>query len=227
MAWPVRAVQPGLPRRSTIALAGGIGDSPTNPNPACTGGAQDDELCNLALGNSANTTPFIKIGDPSITFDTSTPSFDDNIFAIFFSSQFDVVLGPPGTGLVDAVLEQRSGSLGTCLSQRLAARRPRSADDRVVREPAFVLEDEPGAAPASVLLTRGHRVPSAAKFRRARRVSGTGGGPHDDTELRGDEQAEDVVVEARVARVERDRRVPELVKGVASARALDPVTAEA
>jgi len=78
-----------------LMTAGGIGDSPTNPVPTCTGGAQDDELYNLALGNSADATPFIKVGDTSITFDTSNPSFDDNIFAIFFSSQFGVVVGPP------------------------------------------------------------------------------------------------------------------------------------
>jgi hypothetical protein len=79
-----------------LITAGGIGDSPNNPNPACTGGAEDDELYNLALGNSADATPFIKIGDTSLTFDTSNPSFDDNIFGIFFSSQFGVVIGPIG-----------------------------------------------------------------------------------------------------------------------------------
>jgi hypothetical protein len=78
-----------------LITAGGIGDSPTNPDPNCTGGAQDDELYNLALGNSADATPFIKVGDTSITFDTRNPSFDDNVFALFFSSTFAVVVGPP------------------------------------------------------------------------------------------------------------------------------------
>jgi len=78
-----------------LMTAGGIGDSPTNPNPACKGGAQDDELYNLALGNSADASPFIKLGDTSLTFDTSNPSFDDNIFGIFFTSSFGVVVGPP------------------------------------------------------------------------------------------------------------------------------------
>jgi len=78
-----------------LMTAGGIGDNPANPAPACTGGAEDDELYNLALGNSADATPFIKLGDTSLTFDTSNPSFDDNIFAIFFSSAFSVVVGPP------------------------------------------------------------------------------------------------------------------------------------
>jgi PEP-CTERM motif len=78
-----------------LITAGGIGDSPTNPVPTCKGGAQDDELYNLALGNSADATPFIKVGDTSITFDTNNPSFDDNIFGIFFSSTFGVAVGPP------------------------------------------------------------------------------------------------------------------------------------
>jgi hypothetical protein len=78
-----------------LMTAGGIGDSPTNPVPTCKGGAQDDELYNLALGNSDDASPFIKIGDTSLTFDTSNPSFDDNIFGIFFSSTFSVVVGPP------------------------------------------------------------------------------------------------------------------------------------
>jgi hypothetical protein len=77
-----------------LITAGGIGDNPANPNPACTGGAQDDELYNLALGNSADATPFIKLGDTSLTFNTNNPSFDDNIFGIFFSSTFGVVVGP-------------------------------------------------------------------------------------------------------------------------------------
>jgi PEP-CTERM motif len=78
-----------------LMTAGGVGDSPSNPNPTCTGGAQDDELYNLALGNSVDASPFIKIGDTSLTFDTNNPSFDDNIFGIFFSSTFSVVVGPP------------------------------------------------------------------------------------------------------------------------------------
>ena len=41
---------------------------------------------------------------------------------------------------------------------RLAPRGPRPPDDRVVREAAFVLEDEPGAAAPGVFFTRGHRV---------------------------------------------------------------------
>jgi len=40
---------------------------------------------------------------------------------------------------------------------RFAARRPRPSDDRMLREPALVLEDEPGAATAGVFFTCAHR----------------------------------------------------------------------
>lgn len=77
-----------------LITAGGIGDSPTNPGPTCSGAAADDELYNLALGDGADPSPFIKTGDTSLTFDTNNPSHDDNVFAFFFSSQFSVVVGP-------------------------------------------------------------------------------------------------------------------------------------
>ena len=78
-----------------LMTAGGVGDSPTNPGPTCNGDSADDELYNLALGDVADASPFIKIGDTSLRFDTRNPSNDDNIFALFISSQFGVVVGPP------------------------------------------------------------------------------------------------------------------------------------
>ncbi len=42
--------------------------------------------------------------------------------------------------------------------RRLAPRRPGAADDGVMRESAFVLEDEPRAPAAGVFFTRGHPV---------------------------------------------------------------------
>jgi len=78
----------------TLITAGGIGDSPSNPGPTCRGAAADDELYNLALGDTADLSPFIKTGDTSLRFDTINPSNDDNIFAMFISSQFGVIVGP-------------------------------------------------------------------------------------------------------------------------------------
>ncbi|HXG04181.1 MAG TPA: PEP-CTERM sorting domain-containing protein [Candidatus Binatia bacterium] len=73
-----------------LITVGGVGDSPTNPGPACNGAAADDELYNLALGDSANPAPFLSIGDTFVRFDTTNPSFDDNVFAFFFQSTFRV-----------------------------------------------------------------------------------------------------------------------------------------
>ncbi|MDO8477057.1 MAG: PEP-CTERM sorting domain-containing protein [Candidatus Rokubacteria bacterium] len=79
-----------------LMTVGGIGDSPTNPVPSCNGNAADDELYNLALGDSVNPLPFIQIGDTFIRFNTVNPSHDDNVFALFFSSAFRVEQPGPG-----------------------------------------------------------------------------------------------------------------------------------
>ena len=52
---------------------------------------------------------------------------------------------------------------GVSQDRRLAARCPRPADDRLVREATFVLEEEPGAPTAGVFFTCGQRV----RFHRA------------------------------------------------------------
>lgn len=74
----------------SLMTVGGIGDSTGNPDPACAGGAGDDELYNLALGNSADATPFLQAGDTSITFNTSNPTNDDNVFFLGFTTSFTV-----------------------------------------------------------------------------------------------------------------------------------------
>lgn len=78
-----------------LITVGGIGDSTANPDPACStfdaaSPRQDDELYDLGQGNSADADPFLAVGDTSITFRTSNPSFDDNVFALFFTSSIRV-----------------------------------------------------------------------------------------------------------------------------------------
>jgi hypothetical protein len=67
-----------------------VGDNPDNPNPACTDGDDDDELYNLALGNSANASPFITAGDTFLRLLTRNPSNDDNVFGLFITSTFEI-----------------------------------------------------------------------------------------------------------------------------------------
>ncbi|MGI2901986.1 PEP-CTERM sorting domain-containing protein [Tolypothrix sp. VBCCA 56010] len=74
-----------------LITAGGIGDSPTNPDPFASdsgGPRTDDELYNLALGNSADATPFIKAGDTFVELNTKNPSNDDNVYGLFVTSKF-------------------------------------------------------------------------------------------------------------------------------------------
>jgi hypothetical protein len=74
-----------------LITVGGIGDSAENPDPfaAPFGWTRvDDELYNLALGNSANATPFITLGDSWAELSTINPSNDDNVFGMFVSADF-------------------------------------------------------------------------------------------------------------------------------------------
>ena len=73
-----------------LMTAGGVGDSPTNPAPNCTNDDQDDELYNLALGNSANASPFITAGDTFLRLLTQNPSNNDNVFGLFLTSTFSI-----------------------------------------------------------------------------------------------------------------------------------------
>ena len=83
----------GAAENGALITVGGIGDSASNPNPNCSGGSGplvDDELYNLALGNIADATPFLVAGDTSITFNTTNPSFNDNVFFLGFTSAFTI-----------------------------------------------------------------------------------------------------------------------------------------
>jgi hypothetical protein len=81
-----------------LITAGGVGDSTANPDPACSpssGARTDDELYNLAAGNSANPAPFISKGDTWLRLNTINESNDDNVFGLFISAGFEV------TGVTD------------------------------------------------------------------------------------------------------------------------------
>ncbi|HTN49771.1 MAG TPA: PEP-CTERM sorting domain-containing protein [Burkholderiaceae bacterium] len=84
------SVPPFAAVNGQLITAGGEGDSPTNPDPNCTVANQDDELYNLALGNSANASPFITAGDNFLRLLTLNPSNDDNVFGMFITSTFSI-----------------------------------------------------------------------------------------------------------------------------------------
>lgn len=64
----------------------------------------------------------------------------------------------PAEGQRDRDRKALPESTGVSQDGRAAPRRPRPPDNRVVREAALVLEEEPRAAAPSVFFTRGHRV---------------------------------------------------------------------
>ena len=73
-----------------LITVGGIGDTPTNPDPSDTSSAasaprQDNEFYNLGLGNSEDATPFIQPGDTFVRLTLINASEDDNIFALFLN----------------------------------------------------------------------------------------------------------------------------------------------
>jgi len=103
-----------------LITVGGIGDSPTNPGPfdGPFGGPRiDDEYYHLALGNSANSAPFISAGDKYLRLKTANPSNDDNVFGMFITSGFKITatpvpepsmtLGIFGIGAIGALISRR------------------------------------------------------------------------------------------------------------------------
>jgi len=83
-------VPPFVAANGALITAGGVGDNASNPDPTCTVANQDDELYNLALGNSANASPFISGGDSFLRLLTANPSNDDNVFGLFITSTFSI-----------------------------------------------------------------------------------------------------------------------------------------
>jgi hypothetical protein len=80
----------GQGENGALITVGGIGDSPANPAPFVDPFVDDldDELYNLALGNSADANPFITPGDTWAELNTINLSNDDNVFGVFISADF-------------------------------------------------------------------------------------------------------------------------------------------
>lgn len=78
-------------QNGALITVGGVGDSVLNPeDPTAHGDRYDDELYNLALGNAADPSAFLKTGDTWLELITNNPSFDDNVFGTFFTSTFKI-----------------------------------------------------------------------------------------------------------------------------------------
>ena len=105
-----------------LMTVGGIGDNPTNPDPFASSSDPsapriDDEYYNLALGNSANSAPFISSGDTFLRLKTVNTSNDDNVFGMFITSGFkstatsvpepSMTLGIFGIGAIGILLSRR------------------------------------------------------------------------------------------------------------------------
>ncbi len=88
----------GEGNNGALITAGGIGDSLTNPDPFASDSGDfraDDELYNLALGNSADPNPFIQSGDTFVELNTVNPSNDDNVYSLFITSRFKTKVSVP------------------------------------------------------------------------------------------------------------------------------------
>jgi len=83
-------------KNGNLITVGGIGDNPANvdPNAVPNGVNPDDEYYNLALGNSANSAPFISLGDTFLRLNTINPSNNDNVFGMFITSGFKISPAP-------------------------------------------------------------------------------------------------------------------------------------
>ena len=79
-----------------LITVGGIGDNSANVNPTAQpiNTNPDDEYYNLALGNIANSDPFISAGDTFLRLTTKNLSNDDNVFGMFITSGFNISPAP-------------------------------------------------------------------------------------------------------------------------------------
>jgi hypothetical protein len=103
----------GASANGGLITIGGIGDSPANPDPTAFANSQgfrtDDELYDLAQGNSANAAPFLTAGTTTVTVSTLNPSHDDNIFFAGFNITGQVAIGSNQNDSPIAVLDSGTG----------------------------------------------------------------------------------------------------------------------
>jgi len=93
----------GIGANGGLITIGGIGDSAANPAPFATdagGPRTDDELYNLALGNSDNPLPFLPNGTTSFSLRTANPSADDLVFFVGFNVTADGIITPEPSSVV-------------------------------------------------------------------------------------------------------------------------------
>jgi hypothetical protein len=115
-----------------LITAGGIGDSPTNPDPFAndSGGTRtDDELYNLALGNSANSNPFINTGDTFLELATNNPSNNDNVYGLFVTSKFKLETPPsePVPEPITILGTLAAGGIGAAMRRKAKLREKETA----------------------------------------------------------------------------------------------------
>jgi hypothetical protein len=103
----------GISANGGLITIGGIGDSAVNPDPAASaatnGFRTDDELYDLAQGNSADPAPFLAAGTTTVTVSTLNPSHDDNIFFAGFNITGQVAIGSSQNDAPIAVLDSGIG----------------------------------------------------------------------------------------------------------------------
>ncbi len=98
--------------------------------------------------------------------------FDEGPRRVGTGARLEIEAGPaaiPAERQRSRHREPLPGSAGVGQDGRLAARCPRATDDGLLRDAAFVFEDEPGALASGVFFTAGHRAAIQCRMARSSR----------------------------------------------------------